>query len=221
MSETTPKNAVFEKPKAMWVVGAWLSTLAAVLGAAISGYQLVYGASFAFLVTAWVVYAVGWPLSKRRWLALVPLFAWTLFLHVWVNLAFKGLNALIDHGVWSSKTLTDYDTIVAINASVLCTTSALLAGLATLSWRTLLWCAPSGLLALSGAFDTNWLQWATASTWHGIVFGLIVLWAVRTRTRRLSGSHCAGCGYDLAGIEGPVCPECGRARVMAAGPAGA
>lgn len=35
--------------------------------------------------------------------------------------------------------------------------------------------------------------------------------AMTTRRPRMTG-RCAACGYDLAGIRGGVCPECGRAR---------
>jgi predicted amidophosphoribosyltransferase len=30
------------------------------------------------------------------------------------------------------------------------------------------------------------------------------------RKRKTSPGHCPKCGYDLAGIAGGVCPECGR-----------
>jgi len=94
-----------------------------------------------------------------------------------------------------------------------------LVGLATRSMRVGVVCLLASLLMLGLLTGSDTAGWLVATCWHYAVFGSVVLWAVRARMRRLSGSHCAGCGYDLAGIEGPVCPECGRARVTATAPA--
>lgn len=37
----------------------------------------------------------------------------------------------------------------------------------------------------------------------------VVTWR---RSRRPLPGHCRNCGYDLAGVVAPVCPECGGAR---------
>jgi hypothetical protein len=36
-------------------------------------------------------------------------------------------------------------------------------------------------------------------------------WAIRRMLRGLDGS-CANCGYDLRGVAGAVCPECGSGK---------
>ena len=54
--------------------------------------------------------------------------------------------------------------------------------------------------------------WAIAAA-AGLCGGLLVHSGTRVR-RRGRGNRCAGCGYDLAGLErGGVCPECGGARM--------
>lgn len=58
--------------------------------------------------------------------------------------------------------------------------------------------------------------WVIAAA-AGLCGGLLVHSGTRVR-RRGRGNRCAGCGYDLAGLErGGVCPECGKGEPSEAG----
>ncbi|CAG0965242.1 hypothetical protein PHYC_00946 [Phycisphaerales bacterium] len=50
-------------------------------------------------------------------------------------------------------------------------------------------------------------------TWIGTTSACLGWWASRERLRTdlaARGLRCGRCGYDLAGLEGPTCPECGE-----------
>jgi hypothetical protein len=56
---------------------------------------------------------------------------------------------------------------------------------------------------------------ASASGWHLGALGapLAFAWPIRTKRKRaLGGRACLDCGYDLAGVTLPRCPECGAKR---------
>lgn len=219
MAQTPEQPVTFEKPKTVWVVGAWLSSVAAVMAAGMLGSLIPYGAVFTALVGAWTVYAVGDGWSRTRKVMLGLLAVWTVGLDSWLDY----LNSLAPG--WPSTGLIGLSidqTAMLLSAClmvVVCFVSGLLTGLVTMTRSARWWCTSACSLMLLVALGIEPVAMTSVVAWHGVVFGVIVSWAVRTRTRRLSGSHCAGCGYDLAGIEGPVCPECGRARVTAAAPA--
>lgn len=68
----------------------------------------------------------------------------------------------------------------------------------------------AGFGCLGGALITN-DAWITALTMlAGAAFGLIAAIVVALRIRIRDATECAGCGYPLAGVQGPRCPECGR-----------
>jgi hypothetical protein len=58
---------------------------------------------------------------------------------------------------------------------------------------------PAGALAFGG--------------WHASVAAALCIWASYTRATARSATQCRHCGYDLAGLESDVCPECGKARL--------
>jgi hypothetical protein len=49
---------------------------------------------------------------------------------------------------------------------------------------------------------------------------LLILAVIAFIRWRIRPGHCRGCGYDLRGTPGPVCPECGRPALVLQGPAG-
>ncbi|MFG0275791.1 MAG: hypothetical protein ACF8QF_12125 [Phycisphaerales bacterium] len=56
---------------------------------------------------------------------------------------------------------------------------------------------------------------ATIIAWHVGALGtpLLPAWRVRAKRKRaLGGRACLDCGYDLAGVTLPRCPECGAKR---------
>ncbi len=52
--------------------------------------------------------------------------------------------------------------------------------------------------------------------WHGAMAAILLAWAIRSRRAQPPAWACLGCGYDLRGSPGGLCPECGRCA--AAGP---
>ena len=68
-----------------------------------------------------------------------------------------------------------------------------------------------------GLVRTGWL--VTSPMWFALLLTLwpVAMWSgvfvgrVRAR-RRMARGKCAGCGYDLRGIDTDRCPECGRSR---------
>lgn len=53
------------------------------------------------------------------------------------------------------------------------------------------------------------LSWAL---WHVALLVPLYVWAIRERRRGRPAWMCAGCGYDLRGLHGHTCPECGHVR---------
>lgn len=54
---------------------------------------------------------------------------------------------------------------------------------------------------------------ANTVVYAALALGLMAAWRLWRRCRRSKKGHCANCGYDLVGIEGP-CPECGTLAPM-------
>jgi hypothetical protein len=48
--------------------------------------------------------------------------------------------------------------------------------------------------------------WISASVWWAITFRT----CRRLLRTRIAAGLCVHCGYDLRGVEGRLCPECGR-----------
>lgn len=46
---------------------------------------------------------------------------------------------------------------------------------------------------------------------HVVTAGSLYFWAVRLRLSKQDLTCCPDCGYELRGVPGPVCPECGGA----------
>lgn len=106
--------------------------------------------------------------------------------------------------------------------------------LALVSWVVLVAAFPRPRLwpaiAMAGVFAAGWLfQFDVMQRYRGgrgidsritdvIYWGwipmwivLLVPWAVIQRRRMVPEGHCPGCGYNLAGLAGTGCPECGGA----------
>lgn len=64
------------------------------------------------------------------------------------------------------------------------------------------------------AIDPLWPGLIANAAFYGtvIVGGAFALRAFRRHRRRVRG-RCVSCGYDLAGVALPACPECGRERI--------
>lgn len=64
--------------------------------------------------------------------------------------------------------------------------------------------------------DEDWLDYyAIAIQVAGM--GVALRWALRERWRAQHSHHCLACRYDLTGLVGDICPECGKSI---SGPAG-
>jgi len=63
------------------------------------------------------------------------------------------------------------------------------------------------------AIDPLWPGLIANTAFYGILFvgGASLIRTIRRR-RRLARGRCVECGYDLAGVTLPACPECGRER---------
>ncbi len=48
-------------------------------------------------------------------------------------------------------------------------------------------------------------------SWHAATYAGLLLWAIRARLKLPKPGYCIRCGYNLAGVSSPACPECGRA----------
>lgn len=57
-----------------------------------------------------------------------------------------------------------------------------------------------------------WILALLVLSWHLITGAGLFLWAVRERRKPLTFQTCSRCGYDLRGLGGRPCPECGGAR---------
>lgn len=86
---------------------------------------------------------------------------------------------------------------------------------ALLWWATKdLLCAAAPIAAAAAATVVIWERpnglAVGAGAWYGLTFGT-VLWRLAQRKLREVGipGLCRTCGYDLTGLTGPVCPECG------------
>lgn len=106
--------------------------------------------------------------------------------------------------------------VVAIVLDVL---MALLAGYATRSKRV---AATLGGVWLVGVFGQTLISnvagfYIYSITIHLVGFGAMLRWALRERWRVQHSHHCRACGYDLTGLTGDVCPECGKAISAPAG----
>jgi hypothetical protein len=217
MSETTPTNAVFEKPKAVWVVGAWLSSVAAVVGTAFMN-SFIYGGVYSLIVGLWGIYAVGKFWSRPRMIWLGVLAAWTLGMEWW----WRGIEwigrGVLDGAVQLIPVSYQAGVLMTIPMLIHSVIGGGLTGAVTRSRGAFWTCTCAALLMCGMIFDIAELSLALVIAWYAIVLGTFVAWAVHTRIKRLSG-FCIWCGYDLRGTEGAVCPECGRARVTAAAPA--
>ncbi|MFT3687197.1 MAG: hypothetical protein QM783_20125 [Phycisphaerales bacterium] len=65
-------------------------------------------------------------------------------------------------------------------------------------------------LLLSGEADWSPLGFMVLSAvWGAPVLIAMVIWARDEVRLRRSGNACGACGYDLQGLAGAVCPECG------------
>ena len=67
--------------------------------------------------------------------------------------------------------------------------------------------------------DSLWLKWSVF--WLAIMIlclmsvlyvSIKIVLKFSLILREKSGNCCSGCGYNLLGLEGVVCPECGRNR---------
>lgn len=79
------------------------------------------------------------------------------------------------------------------------------------------------MLSQFATYNTSgqeWMIWAergAAGLYHIGVGSSLLWWAVRSRreTLREAGARCMKCGYDVRGIAGAVCPECGTGKAGA------
>ncbi len=87
--------------------------------------------------------------------------------------------------------------------------------------------APGMLVALAftemaGSTYRDFAAIAGPSMWSWLSLAIIVpqwrAWRKRRRAERRAFRPCNNCGYSLAGLPGPICPECGRASAAAADP---
>jgi hypothetical protein len=50
--------------------------------------------------------------------------------------------------------------------------------------------------------------------WPGVLFAIERRRLIRCGDNQLLLEKCWSCGYSLAGLDSPVCPECGNSRVL-------
>jgi hypothetical protein len=87
--------------------------------------------------------------------------------------------------------------------------------LATRSWPVAaVACGASvaGCWIAGGPWASDSVSSSVSCSWHGIMAATLLAWAIRARLRREPAGLCSACGYDLAGLAAPVCPECGAAN---------
>jgi hypothetical protein len=101
-------------------------------------------------------------------------------------------------------------------------TSAVTAAL--LWWASRSWIPSIGCLVAWGATSVvgpalmeSGQEWLLAVPWNLCVGASLVVWAWRVRRAVPPRGHCVGCGYDLQGLSGGVCPECGVGECSAGG----
>jgi hypothetical protein len=64
------------------------------------------------------------------------------------------------------------------------------------------WCYNSSIIL------PLWQVWSACAA-----VGILLLWIARRAKMRCRQGHCSGCGYSLAGLDGPAhCPECGKPK---------
>ena len=90
---------------------------------------------------------------------------------------------------------------------------------ATRSWIVAVGCG-GALLVATARVPLDGLWWwqpqpmlrfgVSFVAWHVLVVGSVWWWAVRARRAWPPEGVCAGCGYDLRGLGGERCPECGE-----------
>lgn len=105
---------------------------------------------------------------------------------------------------------------VAIALDVL---MAALAGYATRSKRIAVTLGSVWLVGVFGQTfirDEDWLDYYAVAI-QAVGLGVMLRWALRERRRVQHSHHCRACGYDLVGLTGGVCPECGGAISAPAG----
>ena len=59
----------------------------------------------------------------------------------------------------------------------------------------------SGLLADTAIFAAGWAM---------VIAPTVILYGIHVRRRRRRRGQCEACGYSLANLPGPTCPECGK-----------
>lgn len=91
------------------------------------------------------------------------------------------------------------------------------AGLYAATMSRLILGAALGASAISGGaflFEADIPEWSIIviyAFWHSAVLTALWWWSRNERIRRRADNGtCFKCGYDLAGLSGPVCPECGH-----------
>jgi hypothetical protein len=85
------------------------------------------------------------------------------------------------------------------------------------------------LVILCTATVGAWTWWGAAGemailptiAWHAVAGSGLIAWAVRDRMSRIPPYLCQFCRYDLRGLPGTTCPECGRAAEPIGGQPGA
>lgn len=81
-------------------------------------------------------------------------------------------------------------------------------------WRPRAETVPAGILDAKGRAVR--LTRVTAPVWLIGAAGAAAAGGLCWRTRRVTlPGHCRGCGYDLRGLSGSRCPECGREGLAA------
>jgi hypothetical protein len=77
----------------------------------------------------------------------------------------------------------------------------------SIGWKAIDWLFPSTMsIEWSNAYP-----WIGACVYHGLMAYILLQWSIRARFRSRRDDVCQSCGYDLAGLPGNTCPECGSA----------
>lgn len=81
------------------------------------------------------------------------------------------------------------------------------------------WCVGRRSPTISLPIKPLWLGFGINSVVLGVGTGVLMAAPRWTRRRiRMAQGRCASCGYDLKGLSGGVCPECGEGNTHAARP---
>lgn len=75
-------------------------------------------------------------------------------------------------------------------------------------WKMVGW-----VLSYTATNNDYWIVywWIGAIVYHGLMAYILLRWSIRARLRSRRDGFCQSCGYDLAGLPGNICPECGSA----------